>query len=87
MSLNFKLSFELIQVRTGPGVNKPTYRGIQHENSLEAVKREMAETWKHMRGPEGDAMRERVEKMGERFEQSWRSGLARENMLQFEKFF
>ena len=87
MTLNFKLSFELIQVRTGPGTNKPTYRGIQHENSLEAVKHEMAETWKLMRGTEGVAMRERVEKMGDRFEASWRSGLARENMRQFEKFF
>ncbi|KAF8327593.1 uncharacterized protein EI90DRAFT_3126930 [Cantharellus anzutake] len=87
LTLNWKLAFELIQVRTGPGAGKPTYRGIQHENSIEAVKREMAETWKLMRGPEGRGVRERVNQMGENFEQSWKNGLARENMRQFEQFF
>ncbi|KAF9515824.1 glycosyltransferase family 1 protein [Hydnum rufescens UP504] len=53
LSVNWRVAFELIQVRTGPSVGQPTYRGPTVVGSTEAIENEMREVWAAMRGEEG----------------------------------
>ena len=48
--MNHRIGIELIQVRTGPSVGKPTYRGIQHlGGTREAVEEELRAVLVRMR--------------------------------------
>lgn len=87
VTLKLKVSFELIQVRTGPSVGRPAYRGPTTLGTHEAVLAEMAETWALMRGPVGKQMRERVEGLHETLKLSWASGEAKHDMLRLSEWF
>jgi len=50
VSLSHRIGIELIQVRTGPSVGKPTYRGVQHAGGArEAVEEELRGVFTRMR--------------------------------------
>lgn len=50
MSLNHGIGIELIQVRTGPSIGKPTYRGIQHlGGTQETIEEELRSVFRRMR--------------------------------------
>lgn len=59
VSLNHRIGIELIQVRTGPSVGKPTYRGIQHHGGTRgAIQRELWDTFARMRSGGASAQTE-----------------------------
>lgn len=50
VSLSHRIGIELIQVRTGPSVGKPTYRGVHHAGGArEAVEEELRTVFTRMR--------------------------------------
>jgi len=50
VSLSHRIGIELIQVRTGPSVGKPTYRGVMHAGGArEAVEEELRAVFTRMR--------------------------------------
>ena len=87
VSLTLKVGFELIQVRNGASVGRPTARGITPTGTLEALNRELADTWAKMRGKEGDIVRKNMENVGEVLRASWREGESRKAMRGLERFF
>ena len=87
MSVNWRVAFELIQVRTGPSIGKPTYRGVTVLGSTEAIENEMREVWAAMRGEEGKAVRRRMEALHDLLRKSKKDGLAKKGMMEFEQFF
>ncbi|KAF8305675.1 hypothetical protein DL93DRAFT_304678 [Clavulina sp. PMI_390] len=96
VSLNHRIGIELIQVRTGPSVGKPTYRGVQHlGGSPDAIRDELLRVFARMRSnssaeggddDSGDKIRERMEAMRDLFVQSWYEGKARRAMNTFRQW-
>ena len=87
VSQNLKVGFELIQVRNGLALGKPTARGITPTGKLEDLEAELAETWVKTRGDEGEAVRVRMVGVGEVVKESWKNGESRKAMEAFIKFF
>jgi hypothetical protein len=87
VSVNWRVAFELIQVRTGPSVGKPTYRGPTVLGWTEAIENEMREVWAAMRGEEGKAVRRRMEALHDLLRRSREDGLAKKGITGFEQFF
>lgn len=86
MSVSFNLAFELIQVRTGDSEGRPTTRGVQHQNSQQAIIEELRALWVKTQSKEGEAMRERVLSMRDRIQESWIKGWARQELRRFREF-
>ena len=86
VSLTLGVAFELIQVRNGPSIGKPTYRGITPLGTPEALSAELADTWVRMRGVEGSEMRRKMVGLRQTVTQSWREGESRRAMLSLERF-
>ena len=74
-------AIELIQVRTGPGVGRPTYRGITPVDSPEALMAEFAETWKRLRGAEGLQMTMNMRALNKTVRKSKEDGKSYEAMM------
>lgn len=53
----FSAAFELIQIRTGPNVGRPVYRGGFVEGTDAAIREEMRDVFARARGPEGEEKR------------------------------
>jgi hypothetical protein len=87
VSINWRVAFELIQVRTGPSIGKPTYRGVTVLGTTEAIENELREVWAAMRGEEGKAVRQRMEALHDLLRKSKENGLAKKGMTAFEQFF
>ncbi|KAF9527938.1 hypothetical protein CPB83DRAFT_855468 [Crepidotus variabilis] len=87
LTLNFQVAFELIQVRTGPSVSRPTYRGPTPLGTHEAILEEMADVWARLRGSEGRQMRDRMELLHEKLKLSWSSGEANADMIKLSQWF
>ena len=85
------VGIQLDQVKTfapGPGVSDlPLYSGVKVVGTEKAIKEEMAETWRKVRGPEGEEMRSRMVNVREKCERSWREGGAREGLLGMARYF
>ena len=79
--MDLGVAIELIQVRTGPGVGRPTYRGIIPVDSPEALMAEFAETWKRLRGAEGLQMTMKIRALNKAVRQSWEDGKSHEAMM------
>ncbi|KIY44861.1 UDP-Glycosyltransferase/glycogen phosphorylase [Fistulina hepatica ATCC 64428] len=86
LTLNFEAAFELIQVRTGPNTGRPMVRGVTPSGTREAIAEEMNDIWKRMRGPEGDAIRQRVDLLRSRFKDDWLHGEAKHAMDRFSQY-
>lgn len=87
------MGIELIQVRTGPSIGKPTYRGVQHlGGTREAIQSELREVIARMRNDDDDdddsgrAIRARVEAMQKKFLESSESGRALQAMMRFAEW-
>lgn len=82
-----RISYELIQVRTGPSVGQPTARGILHKGgSRESILAEMSDIWQKMRSEDGANMLERVKMMHDSIKESWQSGTAYKDMQSFRGY-
>ncbi|KAF8586996.1 glycosyltransferase family 1 protein [Ramaria rubella] len=73
LTLNLDVAFELIEVRTGPGL-KPLYRGVTPAGTVEAVKREANDVVRRLQGPEGARKRKNAEAMKDRLAGEWEEG-------------
>ena len=80
------VAIELVQVRTGPGVGRPTYRGITPVDSPEALMAEFVETWKRLRGPEGLQMTVNIKALNEAMRDSRKDGKSHEAMMSLGKW-
>ncbi|KIK53865.1 glycosyltransferase family 1 protein [Collybiopsis luxurians FD-317 M1] len=87
VSVGLGLAFELVQVRNGESIGKPTHRGPIVEGTQEAVEAEMTDVWAKMRGEEGQKMRERVVKFGNAMKEDYKDGKARQAMNRVSEFF
>ena len=63
------------------------YDGTEIIGTEEAIKEEMKAAWKLMRGPEGEAMRQRMAGLREKAKQSWQTGCSRRAMEAMEQYF
>lgn len=70
------LAFELVQVRTGPCVGKPTHRGVDVVGTPEAIVAEMRSTFARMFSPEGETVRVKVEWTSRALREDRREGVA-----------
>ena len=75
---------ELLQFRTGHE-GRTTAKGVKLVCTSEAATQEMRETWRKMRGQEGEAMRKKMGELSQVVKKSWASGGARENMIALGK--
>ena len=83
ITLNLDIAFEMIEVRTGPGL-KPLHRGGRPTGTIEAVISEVRSVLQRARGPEGDRKRRNAESMGEKWKKEWEEGGdARMNLKKF----
>ncbi|KAH9476192.1 UDP-glycosyltransferase 84A1 [Psilocybe cubensis] len=89
LSVNLKVAFELLEVRTGEKGLKPLLRsGKQAKGTKEAVAFEIREVIDACRGPEGKALRNNAEKIKDRLKKAWETGGSSRSELQSfcEKF-
>ncbi|WWC71262.1 uncharacterized protein I206_105215 [Kwoniella pini CBS 10737] len=78
----YKVSIDLKQVKTfrTPEFNK-LYDGTIVVGTEEAIKAELKQTWDTLRGPEGEAMRERMKALKATIKKSWADGRSKKDML------
>ncbi|WWC93271.1 hypothetical protein V866_000104 [Kwoniella sp. B9012] len=78
----YKVAIDLKQVKTftKPEFNK-LYDGTVIVGTEEAIKAELKETWNKIRGPEGEAMRQRMKELKATVKKSWGSGRSKKDML------
>ena len=81
VSIDLAVAIELIQVRTGPVVGRPTYRGITPVDSPEALMAEFTETWKRLRGTEGLQMLMNIRALNKAVKESRRDGMSYKALL------
>ncbi|WVQ81833.1 hypothetical protein IAT38_003960 [Cryptococcus sp. DSM 104549] len=84
----YKVGIDLKQTKTfsNPAFTK-LYDGTTVVGTEAAIKEEMAETWKRMRGPEGKEMRERMKGLRGLLKGSWEGGRSKADMLALGKCF
>jgi hypothetical protein len=75
---------QLFQFTTGHE-GRTFANGVNHVGTEQAIKNEMAETWKKLRGKEGDEMRAKLARLGRTVTDSWERGEARESMMELGK--
>ena len=61
-------------------VNRTYANGVKYTGDEKAIRAEMDEVWRMMRGKEGDDMRSRMRELREVVRGSWESGRAREGL-------
>ncbi|WVW85290.1 hypothetical protein I302_107328 [Kwoniella bestiolae CBS 10118] len=78
----YKVAIDLKQVKTfgNPMFNK-LYDGTIIVGTEEAIKAELKQTWEVIRGPEGEAMRERMKALKATVKRSWEGGRSKTDML------
>jgi len=81
LSIDLGVAIELIQVRTGPGVGRPTYRGITPMDSPGALMAEFAGTWERLRGTEGLQMTMKIRALSKAVRESRKDGKSHEAMM------
>ncbi|KAE9408698.1 hypothetical protein BT96DRAFT_1013318 [Gymnopus androsaceus JB14] len=86
LSVGLGLAYELIQVRNGENIGRPTHRGPVVHGTREAVEKEMSDVWKIMRGEDGAQMRQRVIAFSKAMKEDHRNGIARKAMENFSDF-
>ncbi|KAH7876746.1 uncharacterized protein C8R40DRAFT_115066 [Lentinula edodes] len=86
LSVRLKLAYELVQVRNGESIGRPTHRGSIVEGTQEAIEEEMREIWKLMRGKDGAEMRQRVIAFSKAMKIDHWQGAARKAMEGFATF-
>ncbi|WWD19334.1 hypothetical protein CI109_103793 [Kwoniella shandongensis] len=78
---NLKVAIELKQVKTfSKPVFKKLYDGTEIVGTEEAIKAEMKDAFKRIRGKEGEELRERMKGVKKIVKDSWESGRARKDM-------
>ncbi len=77
------VAIELMQVRTGESVDRPTIRGVVPVDQKEVRRKGMSEVWERIRGKEGRHIRERVGEVKEIVVNNWRTGGMRKAMEWF----
>jgi len=83
ITLNLDIAFEMIEVRTGPGL-KPLHRGGRPTGTIEAVTSEVRSVLQRARGPEGDRKRRNAESIRDKWRKEWEEGGdARMNLRKF----
>nr|XP_019006455.1 uncharacterized protein I203_00043 [Kwoniella mangroviensis CBS 8507]OCF69916.1 hypothetical protein I203_00043 [Kwoniella mangroviensis CBS 8507] len=78
----YRVAIDLRQVKTftKPEFNK-LYDGTIIAGTEEAIKAELKETWDKIRGPEGEAMRQRLKELKAVVKQGWESGRSKRDMV------
>lgn len=70
------MAIELIQVRVGPCIGRPTYREITPLGTPEALFTEFSETWKRLRGADGQKILANIRALSKKVKGSRRDGTA-----------
>ena len=81
VSIDLAVAIELIQVRTGPAVGRPTFRGITPVDSPDALMAEFTETWKRLRGTDGVQMLMNIRALNKAIKESRRNGMSYKALL------
>ncbi len=88
--MKYGVGIDLKQVKTFKGGNEKfhtLYDGTGIIGTEDAIKKEMAEVWARIRGPEGEQMREKMKGIRAICEKSWREGNSRKTMEGMAKYF
>ena len=81
VSIDLAVAIELIQVRTGPAVGRPTFRGITPVDSPDALMAEFTETWKRLRDTDGVQMLMNIRALNKAIKESRRNGMSYKALL------
>lgn len=90
VGVKYGVGIELKQVKMFRGGNEKfnkLYDGTKIVGTEDAIKKEMAEVWARIKGPEGERMREKMRDMRALFEKSWREGKSRKEMEGLSQYF